>query len=81
MNVNPPFVILALAVLYAHYASNPQVAAALRGMGAVSGGLIAATGVKLIPPLRRPLLEAAASAWHRCASAWPPLTMARAAWN
>ncbi|MDQ7954736.1 MAG: chromate transporter [Rhodocyclaceae bacterium] len=49
----PLVVILALAVLYAHYASNPQVAAALRGMGAVSGGLIAATGVKLIPPLRR----------------------------
>lgn len=49
----PLFVILALAVLYAHYATNPQVAAALRGMGAVSGGLIAATGVKLIPPLRR----------------------------
>lgn len=49
----PLVVILALAVLYAHYAANPQVAAALRGMGAVSGGLIAATGVKLIPPLRR----------------------------
>lgn len=49
----PLVVILALAVLYAHYADNPQVAAALRGMGAVSGGLIAATGVKLIAPLRR----------------------------
>ncbi len=49
----PLFVILALAVLYAHYAANPQVAAALRGMGAVSGGLIAATGIKLIPQLRK----------------------------
>ncbi len=49
----PLVVILVLAVLYAHYAGNPQVAGALRGMGAVAGGLIAATGVKLIPPLRR----------------------------
>lgn len=49
----PLGVILALAVLYAHYAGNPQVAAALRGMGAVSGGLIAATGIKLVPQLRK----------------------------
>ncbi len=49
----PLVVILVLAVLYAHYAANPQVAGALRGMGAVSGGLIAATGIKLIPQLRR----------------------------
>ena len=49
----PLFVILALAVLYAHYAGNPQVAGALRGMGAVAAGLITATGVKLIPALRR----------------------------
>ena len=49
----PLVVILVLAVLYAHYAANPQVAAALRGMGAVSGGLIAATGIKLVPTLRR----------------------------
>lgn len=49
----PLVVILTLAVLYAHYAGNPQVAGALRGMGAVSGGLIAATGIKLIPQLRK----------------------------
>ena len=49
----PLFVILTLAVLYAHYADNPQVAGALRGMGAVAAGLIAATGIKLIPALRR----------------------------
>ncbi|SCK57723.1 chromate transporter [Variovorax sp. HW608] len=49
----PLGVILVLAVLYAHYAGNPQVAGALRGMGAVAGGLIAATGIKLIPALRR----------------------------
>jgi chromate transporter len=49
----PLCVILVLAVLYAHYAGNPQVAGALRGMGAVAGGLIAATGIKLVPQLRR----------------------------
>ena len=49
----PLFVILGLAVLYAHFAANPQVAGALRGMGAVAAGLIAATGIKLIPQLRR----------------------------
>jgi len=48
----PLFVILGLALLYAQYASNSQVAAALRGMGAVAGGLIAATGIKLVPQLR-----------------------------
>ncbi|MBU2285029.1 MAG: chromate transporter [Gammaproteobacteria bacterium] len=49
----PTCMILVLAVLYAHFADNPQVANALRGMGAVAGGLITATGIKLIPPLRR----------------------------
>ena len=49
----PLFVILALAVVYAQFAGNPQVAGALRGMGAVAGGLIAATGIKLIPQLRK----------------------------
>jgi chromate transporter len=49
----PMVVILMLAVLYAQFAGNPQVAGALRGMGAVAGGLIAATGIKLIPQLRK----------------------------
>jgi chromate transporter len=49
----PLGVILMLAILYAHFAGNPQVAGALRGMGAVAGGLIAATGIKLIPQLRK----------------------------
>ncbi|MDA7415941.1 chromate transporter [Xenophilus arseniciresistens] len=48
----PLLVVLALAVLYAHYAAHPQVAGALRGMGAVAGGLVAATGIKLITALR-----------------------------
>ncbi|MDM0112195.1 chromate transporter [Variovorax sp. J22R133] len=49
----PLVVILVLALVYAQYAGHPQVAGALRGMGAVAGGLIAATGIKLIPQLAR----------------------------
>src|SRR5690606_12669616 len=45
----PLLVVLALAVAYAQFASNPQVAGALRGMGAVAAGLITATGLKLLP--------------------------------
>ena len=43
----PLVVVLLLALLYAHYAAHPGVAGALRGMGAVSAGLITATGLKL----------------------------------
>ncbi len=49
----PLLLIIALALLYAHFATNSQVAGALRGMGAVAGGLIAATGIKLLPQLKR----------------------------
>jgi chromate transporter len=49
----PTVLILVLAVVYAQFAGHPQVAGALRGMGAVAAGLIAATGIKLMPALRR----------------------------
>jgi len=49
----PLLVVLALALLYAQFADNPQVAGALRGMGAVAAGLITATGLKLIGALRK----------------------------
>jgi chromate transporter len=49
----PLAVVLVLAVLYAQHATDPQLAAALRGMGAVAAGLITATGLKLLPALRR----------------------------
>ncbi|HSV58908.1 MAG TPA: chromate transporter [Variovorax sp.] len=49
----PTVLILLLALVYAQYAGHPQVAGALRGMGAVAAGLIAATGIKLMPALRR----------------------------
>ena len=47
----PLVVVLLLALVYSHYAANPGVAGALRGMGAVSAGLIAATGLKLASAL------------------------------
>jgi chromate transporter len=48
----PLLVVLSLALVYAQVADNPQVASALRGMGAVAAGLIAATGFRLFPALR-----------------------------
>ncbi len=44
----PLAIVLALALLYAGFADQPQVAAALRGMGAVSAGLIAAVALKAL---------------------------------
>lgn len=49
----PLLLILTLAVLHSYFADNPSVAGALRGMAAVSAGLIAATGLKLIAALKR----------------------------
>lgn len=48
----PLLVVLLLALVYAQFASHPGVAGALRGMGAVAAGLIAATGLKLIGALK-----------------------------
>ncbi len=48
----PLLVVLGLALVYAEFAGNPQVAGALRGMGAVAAGLITATGLRLIGALR-----------------------------
>jgi len=49
----PLVIVLTLAVLYSGFADQPQVAAALRGMGAVSAGLIAAMALRLVQA-RRP---------------------------
>lgn len=49
----PLLVVLALALLYAEFSSNPQVVGALRGMGAVAAGLVTATGLKLLPALQK----------------------------
>ena len=49
----PLVLILLLALLHAEFAGNPQVAGALRGMAAVSAGLIGAAGLKLSTALKR----------------------------
>lgn len=49
----PMVVVLALAVTYSQFSHLPQVQGALRGMGAVAAGLIAATGLRLMPTLGR----------------------------
>jgi chromate transporter len=49
----PLVIVLALAALYVQFSAVPQVAGALRGMGAVASGLILATGLKLAPTLKR----------------------------
>ncbi|WP_313033357.1 chromate transporter [Massilia alkalitolerans] len=49
----PLLLVLVLAAFHAQYADHPAVAGALRGMAAVSAGLIAATGLKLSSALAR----------------------------
>ena len=49
----PLVIVLLLGVLYTRFGDNPQMAGALRGMAAVSAGMIAATGVKLATALAR----------------------------
>jgi len=47
----PLVIVMALAALYAEFASQPMVAGALRGMGAVAAGLVISTGLKLLSTL------------------------------
>jgi len=53
MLLAPMVIVLALTALYGHYADNPVVTGALRGMGAVAAGLIISTGLKLLTTLKR----------------------------
>jgi len=48
----PLVIVLAITVAYSHYASNPVVAGALKGMGAVAAGLFVGTALKLMSALR-----------------------------
>lgn len=48
----PSLLVLSLAMLSTTWLASPQTTGALRGMGAVSAGLILATGLKLLPSLR-----------------------------
>ena len=52
----PLILVLLLALAYAQFADHPGVAGALRGMGAVAAGLIAATGLKLFGALLKNVL-------------------------
>ncbi|HKQ25181.1 MAG TPA: chromate transporter [Burkholderiales bacterium] len=48
----PLVIVLAITVAYSQYASNPVVAGALKGMGAVAAGLFVGTAMKLMSALR-----------------------------
>ncbi len=52
----PLAIVLALAALYGQLSSVPAVAGALRGMGAVSAGLVVGTALRLLPTLRGSVL-------------------------
>ena len=52
----PLLVVLALVLAYSHFAGQPQVLGALRGMGAVASGLVIATALKLAPTLKKSAL-------------------------
>ena len=53
MMLVPMLVVLTVAAIYTSFSTDPMVAGALRGMGAVSAGLIAGTGIKLAASLGR----------------------------
>ncbi len=54
----PTFLVLGLALLYQHYSAIPQVAGALRGMGAVAAGLVMGAGLRLASILPKHVLGA-----------------------
>ena len=61
MLVLPLLLLLGIALVYGRFAAHPGVAGALRGMGAVAAGLIAATGLKLLRALKGTPLG-----WRNC---------------
>jgi chromate transporter len=81
MMLAPTILVLSLTALYGHFAHDPAVTGALRGMGAVAAGLILSTGVKLLGtlgrnPMGRPICAGfgiatiLAIAWLRVPLAW-----------
>jgi len=58
MLVFPLLVVLLLAAVFAGVADSPATQGALRGMGAVAAGLIAATGLKLVTALKKNVMGA-----------------------
>jgi len=53
----PLLIVLAVAALFASVADLPMVKGALKGMGAVSAGLIAAVGLKLLGALKKNVMK------------------------
>lgn len=49
----PMLLVVAVAAMYAAFATHPMVAGALRGMGAVAAGLVAGVGCRLAASLAR----------------------------
>ena len=81
MLMMPMLIVLALTALYGHFAQDPVVTGALRGMGAVASGLVIATGLKLLTTLRRNVMglpiclafgtvTVLATAWLRVPLVW-----------
>lgn len=56
----PLVLMILIAIAYAHWATHPGVAGALRGMSAVAAGLIAGTGLKFVNTFRKHPIGAAA---------------------
>ena len=82
MLVIPLALLLILAVTYQQFSDLPAVAGALRGMGAVAAGLIMATGIKMLPALRKnplgiPLCVTFAMACFFCICSKLPGSVAR----
>lgn len=93
----PLLIVLVLAALYGQLSSVPAVAGALRGMGAVSAGLIISTALKVMPTLKKNPLDlpmaglmvlatSLAIGWWRLPLVWVLLglgavSMAIAAWR
>ena len=52
MMIVPLIIVLMITALYAEFAHHPMVAGALKGMGAVSAGLLIGSALKLMPTLK-----------------------------
>lgn len=63
MMLVPSMIVIGLALIYGHLATHPVVVNTVRGMGAVSAGLITSTGLKMVPALfKNPMGHLAAGA-------------------
>ena len=49
----PLVVLLLIAIVYAQFTTHPGITGALRGMGAVAAGMIAAAGMRLLPAIKK----------------------------